>query len=180
MNSHERKPEMKIFTENNILLEDDATDPELRGKAYAPTSGGSFSLRRAYYFSKTGKMLLSEEQQRTITTLIQADDPDEKQKIIVHNLRLVVSLAKRYIDRGLDMFDLVREGNQGLIQALEQFESAKGFRFSIYATWCICHSIEAAILKQPHVPKSFQPTSVPVVAFENAAHTSRVSDDRST
>lgn len=168
---------MKIFTDQNILLADDATDPELNGNTHEYASGGSFSLRRAYYFAKTGKMLLSVEQQRALTTLIQADDPEEKQKIIVHNLRLVVSLAKRYIDRGLDLFDLVREGNQGLIQALEQCESAKGHRFSIYATWCICHSIEAAILKQPHVPESFLPTSVPVIAFENVAHTSGDSDD---
>lgn len=169
---------MKIYTEQNILLEDDATDPESSGTAFEHASGGSFSHRRAYYFAKTGKMLLSVEQQRALTTLIQADDPDEKQKIIVHNLHLVVSLAKRYIGRGLDLVDLVREGNQGLIQALEQFDSAKGSRFPIYATWCICHSIEAAILKQPHVPDSFQPTSVPVIAFDNSAHTSRAADER--
>lgn len=168
---------MKIYTEQNILLEDDATDPESSGTAYEHASGGSFSHRRAYYFAKAGKMLLSVEQQRALTTLIQADDPDEKQKIIVHNLHLVVSLAKRYIDRGLDLVDLVREGNQGLIQALEQFDSAKGSRFSIYATWCICHNIEVAILKQPQVPESFQPTSVPVIAFENGGHTPKVAND---
>jgi RNA polymerase nonessential primary-like sigma factor len=125
---------------------------------------GSFSLRRAYYFAKTGKLLLSTEQQRALTNLVHEADPGVKQQIIVHNLRKVVSLAKRYTNHGLELFDLIREGNQGLIEALEKIGSACGSRFSTYATWCICQSIERAILKQNNPQNS----SGPVGAFVNA------------
>jgi DNA-directed RNA polymerase specialized sigma subunit len=71
----------------------------------------------------------------------------------------------------MELPDLIREGNQGLIHALEQLESAKGFKFSVYATWCICQYIERAISEMAQSPMSFQPTSVPVVALANAAYT---------
>jgi DNA-directed RNA polymerase sigma subunit (sigma70/sigma32) len=158
---------MNIFTEENVLRQSPATE-SVTDRYDTPTSAGNFSLRRAYYFSKAGKLLLSMEQQRALTGLIQDDEQDEKQKIIAHNLRLVVSIAKRYTNRGMELSDLVREGNQGLIHALEQFSSAKGFKFSIYATWCICQSIERAISKVAQSPMSFQPTTVSVIAFASA------------
>lgn len=162
---------MNIYTEENVLREAPPNGSGSDHHEYASTSSGSFSLRRAYYFSEAGKLLLSAEQQRALTGLVQEDDAEAKQKIIVQNLRLVVSIAKRNTGRGLELFDLVREGNQGLIHALEKFESAKGFRFSIYATWCICQNIERALLKHTPPQQSFQPASVPVVAFANAAYT---------
>lgn len=162
---------MNIYTEENILRKAHPNSPDSTAHEYAPNSSGTFSLRRAYYFSEAGKLLLSVEQQRALNGLAQTDDADSKQKLIVQNLRLVVNIAKRYTGRGMDLFDLVREGNQGLIHALEKFESAKGFRFSIYATWSICQSIERALLKHTPQLKSFQPVSVPVVAFANSAYT---------
>lgn len=138
---------MRVYTEENILLEDSGIEPGAAGSVPTPALVGTFSLRRAYYFEKTGKLLLSSRQQRALTTLVREIDPGLKQQIIVHNLRKVVSLAKRYTNRGLEFLDLVREGNQGLIEALEEIGSACGSCFSIYATWCICQSIERAILK---------------------------------
>ena len=147
---------MNVYTEENIFREENAVESGWRGRLQVATSAGTFSLRGAYYLAKTGRLLLSFEQQHALTNLVRESDPEVKQKIIVHHLHKVVSLAKRYTNRGLDFLDLVREGNQGLIEALEQVESADGARFSIHATWCICQSIERAIQKQNNQENSFQ------------------------
>jgi RNA polymerase nonessential primary-like sigma factor len=94
------------------------------------------------------KPLLSNEQQLALISLIKADDPDTKQRLIAHNLRLVVNIAKRYCDHGVALYDLVREGVQGLIHALKNFELDGGFRFTAYARQCIRQSIECAIMRQ--------------------------------
>jgi len=158
---------MRVYTEEYILLEEPEIEPGPAGSVHTSALAGSFSLRRAYYFAETGKLLLSTEQQRALNRLVRETDPEVKQKIIVHNLRKVVSLAKRYTNRGLELFDLIREGNQGLIEALEKIGSACGSRFSIYATWCICQSIERAILKQNNPQNS----SGPMGTFVNAIST---------
>jgi RNA polymerase nonessential primary-like sigma factor len=154
---------MNIYTEENLLRQDPAPE-SLSDRNDTHTSAGNFSLRRAYYFSKAGKLLLSMEQQRALTRLVK----DDEKTIIADNLRLVVSIAKRYINRGMDLPDLIREGNQGLIHALEQSGSAKGFKFSIYATWCICQNIESALLKLAQSPVHFQPASIPIIALASA------------
>lgn len=87
------------------------------------------------YFNEIGqKALLTIEQERHLTRQVKAGDFEARQKMIEHNLRLVVNIAKRYANRGVTLLDLIEEGNLGLIHALEKFDPELGFRFSTYAT----------------------------------------------
>jgi RNA polymerase nonessential primary-like sigma factor len=91
------------------------------------------------------KPLLSTQQQLALLNLVRVDDPELKKQVIVHNLHLVVKIAKRYSDHGIAFLDLVREGTMGLIHALENFEREGGFRFQSYAVQCVRRSIERVI-----------------------------------
>lgn len=94
------------------------------------------------------KSLLSDWQHRKLMNLVTVDDPDEKQQLIAHNLRLVVNIAKRYSDHGVALLELIREGNRGLIHAMESFELEGGFKFAAYAARCVRQSIECTIMNQ--------------------------------
>lgn len=101
------------------------------------------------YLKEIGKnTLLTAQQERELATRVRAGDFEARQKMIECNLRLVVNVAKHYLHRGLELLDLVEEGNLGLIHALEKFEPERGFRFSTYATWWIRQNIERAIMNQ--------------------------------
>lgn len=101
------------------------------------------------YFNDIGQnALLSAEEEVRYARLVRQGDFAARQKMIEHNLRLVVNIAKHYIGRGLQLLDLIEEGNLGLIHALEKFDPERGFRFSTYATWWIRQSIERAIMYQ--------------------------------
>ncbi len=92
--------------------------------------------------------LLTAEEEIELANRIEAGDMKAKSRMIESNLRLVVKIAKRYINRGLPFTDVVEEGNMGLIKAVERFKAEKGCRFSTYATWWIRQSIERAIINQ--------------------------------
>ena len=101
------------------------------------------------YFNDIGQnSLLTVEEEVTYARLVKQGDFLSRQKMIEHNLRLVVNIAKHYTGRGLQLLDLIEEGNLGLIHALEKFDPERGFRFSTYATWWIRQSIERAIMYQ--------------------------------
>jgi RNA polymerase nonessential primary-like sigma factor len=101
------------------------------------------------YLNNIGeRALLGPEEERTLATAAKAGDFSARQRMIEHNLRLVVNIAKHYANRGLPLLDLIEEGNLGLMHALEKFDPERGFRFSTYATWWIRQNIERAIMNQ--------------------------------
>ncbi len=92
--------------------------------------------------------LLTADEEKTFARLAQSGDESARQRMIESNLRLVVNISRRYLNRGLPLLDLIEEGNLGLIHAVKKFDPERGFRFSTYATWWIRQSIERAIMNQ--------------------------------
>lgn len=113
--------------------------------AVAETGGDSLS---AYLRGVRRTELFTRQEEFEMATRMRAGDFDARQSMIEHNLRLVVSIAKGYLGRGVPLSDLIEEGNLGLIHATTKFEPARGFRFSTYATWWIRQSVEHALMQQ--------------------------------
>ena len=129
-------------------LEDEEEDDEdvlNQGQYFDDASDDSVRL----YLREIGKIpLLNSEEELALAQRVVAGDKKAKDKMAEANMRLVVSIAKRYSGRGLDFLDLIQEGNTGLLRAVEKFDPDKGFKFSTYATWWIRQAITRAIADQ--------------------------------
>jgi RNA polymerase primary sigma factor len=128
----EEEEEEDVATNTAVYLDDDVADDSVR-----------------LYLREIGKIpLLSAEEELALAQRVVAGEKDAKDKMAEANMRLVVSIAKRYVGRGLDLLDLIQEGNTGLLRAVEKFDPDKGFKFSTYATWWIRQAITRAIADQ--------------------------------
>jgi RNA polymerase nonessential primary-like sigma factor len=103
---------------------------------------------RQYLDEIGGPPLLSAREEKEVARRAQAGDEAARKRMIESNLRLVVKIARRYVNRGLPLLDLIEEGNLGLIHAVEKFDPERGFRFSTYGTWWIRQTIERGIMNQ--------------------------------
>jgi len=113
-----------------------------------PETEAHFDATRMYLNEIGFSPLLTAEEEVHFARLAQKGDESGRRRMIESNLRLVVKIARRYINRGLALLDLIEEGNIGLIRAVEKFDPERGFRFSTYATWWIRQTIERAIMNQ--------------------------------
>lgn len=113
-----------------------------------PDTSAHFDATRMYLNEIGFSPLLTAEEEVHYARLAQQGDEAGRRRMIESNLRLVVKIARRYINRGLAFLDLIEEGNLGLIRAVEKFDPERGFRFSTYATWWIRQTIERAIMNQ--------------------------------
>jgi RNA polymerase primary sigma factor len=128
----EEVEEEAAATNSPIYLDDDVADDSVR-----------------LYLREIGKIpLLNAEEELALAQRVVAGDKKAKDEMAEANMRLVVSIAKRYVGRGLDLLDLIQEGNTGLLRAVEKFDPDKGFKFSTYATWWIRQAITRAIADQ--------------------------------
>ena len=139
--------------EEGVLLEEDSgqNEPDEDSKIAFDTgdlSGVQMDATRLYLSEIGYSKLLTAEEEIRFSRLAQKGNVASRQRMIESNLRLVVKIARRYMNRGLALLDLIEEGNLGLIRAVEKFDPERGFRFSTYATWWIRQTIERAIMNQ--------------------------------
>jgi RNA polymerase primary sigma factor len=156
---------------NLELLTEDEEPEEDKPSAYAAELGAADDSVKIY-LQQIGKVkLLTGDEEIILAKQIEEGDMDAKARLISANLRLVVSIAKKYIGRGLSFLDLIQEGNLGLIRAAEKFDYKRGFKFSTYATWWIQQSITRGIADKSRIIR------LPVHMIETISRLKRVTRD---
>ena len=144
-----------LSADDSLDFDDDDSDHALANElenleqSFANTSHTKINDPVKMYLKEIGRVdLLDPKDEPEIARRIQAGDEEAKKTLIAANLRLVVSIAKKYVGRGMLFLDLIQEGNMGLVKAVEKFDYTKGFKFSTYATWWIRQAITRAIADQ--------------------------------
>jgi RNA polymerase nonessential primary-like sigma factor len=126
----------------------DNEDKTTHKKKKPPAKSGGHDATSLYLNEIGVSKLLTAAEEKKFARRIRKGDESARHRMIESNLRLVVKIARRYINRGLPLLDLIEEGNLGLIHAVKKFDPERGFRFSTYATWWIRQTIERAIMNQ--------------------------------
>ena len=147
--------EKNVFTPEGSHLEDAAGSVSVGGELdeasvlkVAAKKDHSFDATKVYLNELSRSSLLTAEEEKLYGKKALQGDQQARKVMIESNLRLVVKIARRYLNRGMPLLDLIEEGNLGLIRAVEKFDPDLGFRFSTYATWWIRQTIERAIMNQ--------------------------------
>ncbi len=159
MKANQMEKLFEVLEQNNIDIVDEDSDKEEEEKLQESlldydadsllSDGLNIDDPVRMYLKEIGKVpLLSAEEEKELAMKMSEGDEAAKQKLAEANLRLVVSIAKRYVGRGMLFLDLIQEGNLGLIKAVEKFDYQKGYKFSTYATWWIRQAITRAIADQ--------------------------------
>ena len=143
---------MRLPEEDDVdddLMLDDEEEVDMENIDLSVPEGVSIEDPVRMYLKEIGKVpLLSADEETELAKRMEKGDEEAKKKLAEANLRLVVSIAKRYVGRGMLFLDLIQEGNLGLIKAVEKFDYRKGYKFSTYATWWIRQAITRAIADQ--------------------------------
>lgn len=143
----EDAPLEEVFLSDSNDVEKANTDRGDKDKN-ATHADGSADVTQKYLNEIGARSLLTAEEELALARRVRAGDFEARQEMVERNLRLVVSIARHYMNRGLALLDLIEEGNLGLMHALDKFDPERGFRFSTYASWWIRQGIERAVISQ--------------------------------